>query len=524
MNTELSVVSGGCACCLTRRRFLTGCAACAAAASVIRPSPRESYGEEPSRLRIRLIFALHGPVQEGPDWPNKGFDFRPVMARIEQTLKNGCPNMDFLPAMANGPEAAAKIVEEDKANPPDGYIVYQMNCWNRVVQTIAETGKPVLYVDFQFGGSGGFLVYTASFLRQNKPNVAFVASSNMDDHVAAARCFQIVKNGGSAADFVAAVTKIRREKTPAPGDLTSLPDPVNPLSPEDTLKVVKEAKILAVGGGWPGISNAIQKDLGVPVISIPFEELNKAWETADKDQAREIADRWQKTAALIEGVSRETLEQSAAMYLAEKALLQAHGANAITINCLGGFYGGHIHAYPCLGYYELNNSGLIGACECDLRSTITMVVMTAMTQGRPGFISDPVIDTAKRQIIYAHCVASNRVFGPKGPANPFQILTHSEDRQGASVRSLMPEGYMTTTVELAPERKQILFHQAKSVGNSLDDRACRTKLCGEPVGDIEKLFTQWDAWGWHRVTVYGDLKEAVFALADKLGWSVIQEA
>ncbi|ASV76124.1 hypothetical protein THTE_3523 [Thermogutta terrifontis] len=524
MKTALSVVSGGCACCVTRRRFLAGCAACAAATTMIRPSPRESHGAESTRLRIRLIFALHGPVQEGPDWPNKGFDFRPVMARIEQTLKNGCPDTDFLPAMANGPEAAAKIVEEDKANPPDGYIVYQMNCWNRVVQTIADTGKPVLYVDFQFGGSGGFLVYTASFLRQNKPNVAFVASSNMDDHVAAARCFQIVKQGGSTADFVAAVTKLRRDKTPAAGDLTSLPDALNPLSPEDTLKAIKEAKILAVGGGWPGISDAIQKELGVPVISVPFEELNKAWETVDKDEAREIADRWQNTAALIEGVSRETLEQSAAMYLAEKAVLQAHGANAITINCLGGFYGGHIHAYPCLGFHELNNSGLIGACECDLRSTITMVVMTAMTKGRPGFISDPVIDTAKRQIIYAHCVASNKVFGPNGPANPFQILTHSEDRQGASVRSLMPEGYITTTVELAPERKQILFHQAKSVGNSLDDRACRTKLCGEPVGDIEKLFTQWDAWGWHRVTVYGNLKEAVFGLADKLGWSVIEEA
>ena len=64
----------------------------------------------------------------------------------------------------------------------------------------------------------------------------------------------------------------------------------------------------------------------------------------------------------------------------------------------------------------------------------------------------------------------------------------------------------------------------KAVGNSTEDRACRTKLCGEPVGDIEKLFTEWDAWGWHRVTVYGDLKEPVFALADALGWKVLEEA
>jgi hypothetical protein len=83
---------------------------------------------------------------------------------------------------------------------------------------------------------------------------------------------------------------------------------------------------------------------------------------------------------------------------------------------------------------------------------------------------------------------------------------------------------MTTTVEFAPEWKEILFHQGKSVENVHEDRACRTKLAVEPVGDFEKLFTEWDRWGWHRVTVYGDLKEPVFALADKMGWKVTEEA
>jgi hypothetical protein len=150
--------------------------------------------------------------------------------------------------------------------------------------------------------------------------------------------------------------------------------------------------------------------------------------------------------------------------------------------------------------------------------------MTALTQGRPGYISDPVIDTAKRQIIYAHCVASNRPFGPDGKSNRFQILTHSEDRQGASVRSILPMGYLTTTLEVAQDRKEILMHQAKTMANDPDDRACRTKLAAEPLGDIEKLLTQWDRWGWHRVTFYGDLKEPVYALADAIGWRVIEEA
>jgi len=76
------------------------------------------------------------------------------------------------------------------------------------------------------------------------------------------------------------------------------------------------------------------------VEQLPFAELNDAWKQADKDETRAVADTWAKAAKRIEGVSRETLETSAAMYLAEKALLKKHGANGITINCLGDFMAG----------------------------------------------------------------------------------------------------------------------------------------------------------------------------------------
>jgi hypothetical protein len=284
---------------------------------------------------------------------------------------------------------------------------------------------------------------------------------------------------------------------------------------------LQQSKILAVRGQESGPAGSI---LGIPIIHVPFTELNEAWQRADKDQARAVAEAWQGAARRVDGVTRATLEQSAAMYLAEKAVLQKHGANAITINCLGGFYGGHIHAYPCLGFHQLLNEGLIGGCECDVRSAAALVAVNLITRGRPGYISDPVIDTAKRQIIYAHCVASNRPFGPTGINNAFDILTHSEDRQGASVRSLLPLGHLTTTLQVSQERQEILLHQGKAVANDPDDRACRTKLCVEPLGDMEKLFTQWDQWGWHRVTAYGDLKPAVYALAEAMNWKVIEEA
>ena len=526
-------VARGCAGCpaaLTRRQFFATTAGATAGALLAGAGADAGPGTSTAphapaaagKTRIRILYSLHADRQTVPDWPNVGFDFVPVMNRINATLARACPDFDFLPTLATGEEQAKKVLADDRTAAIDGYLVYQMNCWNRVVQTMATSGKPVLYADFQFAGSGGFLVYTAAFLRAAAPNVGFVASSRIEDVIAAVRCFDITKKGGTTEQFVAATAKARLARTPAglrEPDMDR--DRVTPPPMADCVRQLKASTILAVRGQESGPAG---ESMGIRIVNVPYAEINDAWKSADPDRSRAVADRWQTTAARIEGVSRQTLETSAAMYLGMKDVLAKHGASAITINCLGGFYGGHIHAYPCLGFYELNNEGLVGGCECDVRSAATMVAGGILTGGRPGFISDPVIDTAKRQIIYAHCVASNRAFGPSGPWNPFEILTHSEDRQGASVRSILPVGHMTTSIEIEPTRKEMLLHRAKAVANDPDDRACRTKLCAEPVGDIEKLFTMWDRWGWHRVTFYGDLREPVHALADALGYAVVEEA
>ncbi len=508
---------------MNRRNFLTrGSTAAVGALGLLAAPGWLDAADAQSKTRIRIMYALFAEVTPQPDWPNKGFDFKPAMERITNELTRRCKGFEFLTSMVVGEEQAKKILAADQAaGGIDGYLVYQMNCWNRVVQTMATSGKPVLYADFQFGGSGGFLLYNAALQRDNVPKVGFVASSDIKDLVEAVKCFNVVKKGGSVSDFVAATSQARMKHTPKAGKLACKPDEVKCLSPNECLRRFKESKILTVRSQEVGPTTEI---MGIKIQPLSFAELNEAWKNADKDEARAVSDGWQKSAKKVEGVSRETLETSAAMYLAEKAVMKKHGASGITINCLGGFYGGHIHAYPCLGFYELNNQALVGGCECDVRSAATMLAGTILTQGRPGYISDPVMDTSKRQIIYAHCVAANKVFGPQGPTNPFEILTHSEDRQGASIRSLLPVGYMTTSLEFDQNKKEVLFHRAKAVANDPDDRACRTKLCAEPVGDFEKLFREWDKWSWHRVTFYGDLKEPVYALADALGWKVVEEA
>jgi L-fucose isomerase-like protein len=526
MNPELIALSG-CGCCVSRRRFLSaGCGACVAAAAGGLLPWRAAAADAPasgSRPRVRLVFACFAIKQDRPTWPHIGYDFTTDIERVTKTLQRLCPEVEFLPVLCHTPEAAKNLVAGGDADRIDGYLVYQMNNWVQVMQTVVASGKPTLVADFPFSGSGGFLVYTSGMRRKHK-NFSVVASTKIEDLAESARCFTMLKQGRSAEEFAAACDRVRRQRTPAADPAPCQDDPLKLASVGQCLEAMKRSRLVTVGGRMQNLAKEILQRLGIEVIAVDFKEMAAAYAATDAAKARPIAARWKSAARSVTlDAADETLEKSARQYLAQEALLAKHQAEAITINCLGGFYGGHLTAYPCLGFVELLNSGRIGACEADLLSTVTMIAVKHLA-GRPGFISDPVMDTSKRQIIYAHCVAPTKMFGPAGPTNPFEILTHAEDRRGASVRSFLPQGYMTSTLEIHPGRQEILFHRAKAVDNVVMDRACRTKLAGEVVGDVERLLTFWDVYGWHRVTFYGDLREPMKELASTLRFRFVEEA
>ncbi|UCG57590.1 MAG: hypothetical protein JSU70_22330 [Phycisphaerales bacterium] len=472
-------------CGFSRRQFLGGCAACAAGFSVLSAlnattAAALAAGEDipaPAgpKPKIRLVFTHISP--NSPTWPHIGYDYERRKKDWTSKLRKACPGVEFIVATAMNANDANEILKGDSE--VDGYIVYMLALWTGAPQAIAASGRPTIFVDDLYGGSGEFLVAYAA-AKRNGWKVAGVSSNNFDDVVDAVRCFECIKK-------------------------------------------LQHSNILRIGGGFGCSPEGIEKVFGTKVIFKPHEELDDLYKKADRAKAREWAGRWIREAQEVIEPSREEIEKSGAMYLAMCEMMRKYKAQAITVNCLGGFYGGKITAYPCLGFFQLNNDGWVGACESDLKSTISMLLMAYLT-GRPGFISDPVIDTSKNQIIYAHCVAPNKVWGPEGRSNPYHIRNHSEDRKGAAVRSLMPLGDMTTTLEFDPDKKQVIFHQGKSVANIDEDRACRTKLAAEVEGDIDKLMNYWDTWGWHRVTFYGDLKRPVQNIAAMLGFEIIEEA
>jgi hypothetical protein len=468
---------------VSRRKFIGICSVCAGGIMLAPGLSAETFFYPTSehklpgrKAKVRIIYAYPDP--DYPIWPNINYDFDGHIKEIKQILATGCPDVELMSCstIIGTADEGKRILAMD--NDIDGYVIYLAGClWGDLTETLAGTGKPTIIADNLFAGTGEFLTSYAAVKRMGYPVLA-VSSSDPKDLVDAVNCFKCIG-------------------------------------------MLKDSTVLVVGGDADA---SIENVYGTKVIKVPFDEINKIYKKIKPGDAEEIADRWIREAEKVIEPSKEEIVKSATIYLAMLELLEKYNAQAITINCLGGIYSGEmVEAYPCLGFMQLDNNGLVGACEADQRSTMTKLLMTYLA-GRPGFISDPVIDTSKNQIIYAHCMASNKMYGPNGPSNPYHIRNHSEDRKGACDRSLFPLGEMTTTVQFDHWKKQIIFHQGISVENVDEDKACRTKLAVEVKGDINKLLTFWDQWSWHRVTFFGDLKKEVYNIAALMGFEVVEEA
>ncbi len=394
MSELLQLRAGGSS---SRRDFLARCAACAACAVCPGIGRAQQQPQDRQKPRIRLVY-VHIPPDK-PTWPYQGFDYEGRKKELTSRLTAACPGVQFLgPATIRNRQEAHNVLEGDSE--VDGYLVYMIGLWSGGgSMVIAESGKPTLFVDDLYAGSGEFLTaYSAA--RRRGLRVAPVSSSRFDDVVQAVKAFECLKR-------------------------------------------LRSAVILDVVDRDPGaIAQAIRDVFGARVQRVTSEELNSAYTNASATQAQNAADTWIKSAERIVEPTKEEIGKSGRMYVGMRDLMRRHGADAFAIDCLTLYYGDRLPAYPCLGLMQFNDDGFVGACEADLDSTITMLAMTYLVE-RPGFISDPVIDTARNQIIYAHCVAPTKVYGPKGPASPFHIRSHSEDRRGAAVRALLPLSEMT---------------------------------------------------------------------------------
>lgn len=271
-----------------------------------------------------------------------------------------------------------------------------------------------------------------------------------------------------------------------------------------------EAKILNLTTrDFGDYADEMKDKFGTEIQRIELDRVIKVYNAVSDVDAQAETLRWIKEAEKVVEPSREDIHKSCKLALAFERLMDEEEATVMTVDCYGSMWDKTIKlpAYPCLGFARLNNMGLGGICESDLRSAMTHILFQGLT-GRPGFVSDPTVDEGKNSIILAHCLGTPRMDGPDRPAHSYKLRTVMERQEGVVPQVKMRVGQKVTQALLIDKDLMHYF-----TGEIVDapvglehDRGCRTKIAVNVEGDLSKLWRNW-SHGLHRQTVYGDITQ-----------------
>jgi len=290
---------------------------------------------------------------------------------------------------------------------------------------------------------------------------------------------------------------------------------------------LKRTRILAVDGpnGTAAACSPVEvkKRLGAELVIIRNDRVLAAMKAVDPKAAEAEAQQyWISQAQRIVEPKPPEIIESARMFLGVKNLMIEEKAQAVCSRaCMGNPRG-------CLTFSKLNDLGLVGACEGDIDSTLTMLIFGYAFRV-PGFISDPVVDTAKNALVHFHCTSATKMDGPGGKRLPFSIRTQTDSRGGVALEVENRVGQPVTCAKLV-NLDTMLISTGKIIETSRSPLACRTQFA-QSVPDARRLFLNWGAdvikgdtmTLLHRAVFYGDFMEPIQTLRDLMGFKVIEE-
>ncbi len=293
---------------------------------------------------------------------------------------------------------------------------------------------------------------------------------------------------------------------------------------------MRQSRIIAVGhpmGTKAACDPAeVKRRLGADLLLYGNDQILELMKAVDPKAAEAEAERyWIRGAVKIIEPPREEIVHSARMYLAVRDLMIREKVQAITSShCMGNPRG-------CLTFSKLGDLGRVGACEGDVDSTLTMLLF-AYAFGVPGFITDPVVDTAKDALIHFHCTSATCMEGPGSKRLPFTIRDQTDTQGGVALEVKYPIDREVTCAKLV-NLDTMLCSTGRIIGTSTDANACRTQFTTK-VKNARSMLMNWGGGVLngkehntmtmlHRVVFFGDRFKGVGQLADLMGFRVVEE-
>lgn len=435
---------------------------------------------DPRSLRPKPDVRLMAAIFEQPrpywlGWPGTTYDLDAHQAQYKAQLAESCARLGIASRVLENPlhdEAGVGAwIEQLKAQQPHGALVIlqEIHCWPWVARVAQEAGVPLLV----FAPVG--VAFTQHVLRIARQTGVYVASTlewaAMEDGLRMIRAKRLFEE--------TCILWIRRNER----------------------------------------TETITDQLGTKVRAIPRDTFKERFDaTTVSDEVRDVANEIRRRARRVVEPKSVDCENAARAYVTAKRLLADERANALSMDCLGMVRAKHVPTPPCIAWTMLQDEGITAGCEADLMGAFSLM-MTSYLLERPGFMNDPVPETAKNLLIVAHCTSGTRLHGFSQPASPYVLRNHSESGLGIAVQVLWPLGERATLVRFTSPQEMII-DTAVVVGNVDTPPAggCRTSV-ELKMDDVEDSR---DVKGFHQVVVVGNHRRALEGFCQLYGIKAVR--
>ena len=456
--------------------MLSGAAWAYAWTSDTPPKPKQ-------KARICVIFTgKPGPEDRG--WNTDPKQAEAMRNRLEKAEKD-LGNIELVIGESNSAEQTAALLNQ--AGPGVPVLAINMTCFalTRVARPILDGKHPL--VVFSLPASGHDWMYPHRWQRQGNP-VTLLPSSDYNELERALRLLRVI-----------------------------------PLMQQTRILLFPPAR-----GTVPARSpEEIKKRFGAEVVAVAEKTFDEAISAVDQKEVEAEAARWTEGAKAILEPTKEDIVKAARISIALQKLVEQEQAQGLAIGtCMGWLPKG----FPCLGFTRLRDRGVPAACEGDMDSLLTMLLLQYAID-RPGFQGNATFDTSRNVLWTAHCTAPLKMDGPHGETAPYLLRGHSEVGGSGCVPEVQYRlGQIITRTKLI-NLDTILVSKGKIIEvPERSVRACRTQIVTE-VRDAAKMAVNWskdidieDAMTLlHRVVFYGDHVDSIYHLARLMNLKVIEE-
>jgi len=279
---------------------------------------------------------------------------------------------------------------------------------------------------------------------------------------------------------------------------------------------VRGARLLKIGETEPWVvSNADSTDvytrqLGVEIVPVAQSELAALYLAATDAQGQLYYDWFTAHSQGCKEPTEADLRNASRMAWALITLLDKYNADGCALACFNLLQTG---TTVCLGVSYLNDcTGKVAACECDMDSAVTMLLMKKLTAAKlwmanPGLQPDGSIN-------FSHCT------GPICLLNqplPCVLRSHHESGIGVALQIEMPVGQTLTACRVSDNMTKMTIHRGVTVAGPYEP-ACRTQMHVRLQDTDHYLRT---ALGCHQVFAFEDIAQKLTDLAGLLGLTLV---